>query len=131
MSPLGKGLLASALTLPLVAFVAAVLASPDPVDPDRTRPVIIGQVNEDQTGEDRDQNSSREDRPQGDRKRGPGDGSDPGPRPRRTPVDEPNDDPPDPPSSPVVPPPRQVDGDDDDGDDGDDGDDEREGSGDD
>ena len=47
MSSLTKALLASALTLPLVAFAAGVLASPDDVDPDRSRPVIIGKVDDD------------------------------------------------------------------------------------
>lgn len=47
MSSMTKALLAAALTLPLVAFAAGVLASPDDVDPDRSRPVIIGQVDGD------------------------------------------------------------------------------------
>ncbi len=45
---MGKGLLASALTLPVAAFVAGVFTSPDPVDPGRSRPVIIGRVSDDQ-----------------------------------------------------------------------------------
>ena len=47
MSPMLKALLASALTLPLVAFVGGVLAAPDDVDPDRSRPVIINRMDDD------------------------------------------------------------------------------------
>ena len=47
MSSLTKAFVATALTLPLVAFAAGVLASPDDVDPDRSRPVIIGEVDDD------------------------------------------------------------------------------------
>jgi hypothetical protein len=106
MPPTGKALLASALTLPLVAFVAGMLASPDPVDPDRSRPVIIGRVS---------------------------DGT-PGDKPTRAPDDRNDDREPgqgsvDPPGTVVTPQPRDVDGDDDDRDDdrdhdGDDGDDD-------
>ena len=47
MSPTMKALLASALTLPLVAFVGGVLAAPDDPEPDRSRPVIIGRMDDD------------------------------------------------------------------------------------
>jgi len=77
MSPMGKGLLASALTLPLVAFVAGVLASPNPVDPDRSRPVIIGRVNDDKPADDPTQDPPREEAPPGDKRRdGGGDDTD-------------------------------------------------------
>ena len=84
MSSLTKAMLASALTLPLVAFAAGVLASPDDVDPDRSRPVIIGKVEDD---------SGR----QGPRKRAPDevrqpDRQDPPPRDDDGPDDGPDDD---------------------------------------
>jgi hypothetical protein len=47
MSGLTKSLLATALTLPLVAFVLGILVAPDEPEPDRSRPVIIGQVDDD------------------------------------------------------------------------------------
>ena len=113
MSPLGRGLLASALTLPLVAFVAGVLASPDPVDPDRSRPVIVGRVSDD----------SQPEKPT------------PAPRERQDDSDDRDDEQDDQqddrtddqPGTAVSPPPRYVDDGDDDGDDGgSDDDDDRE-----
>jgi len=77
MSSLTKAFLASALTLPLVAFVAGVLAAPDDVDPDRSRPVIIGKVDDDSGQEglgDRAPDEGRPGAPRGDN--GPGDDSD-------------------------------------------------------
>ena len=127
MSPTGKALLASALTLPLVAFVAGMLASPDPVDPDRSRPVIIGRVSDD-TPADKPTRApdARDDARTGS---GDDDGDD---------RDDgaPGEDSVDPPGTVVTPQPRNVDGDDDDGDDdedddGDDDTDDRGGSGDD
>jgi len=137
MSPLGKGLLASALTLPLVAFVAGVLASPESVNPDRSRPVIIGRVNDDQPTDKqtppppRERKPSPEDKPRGeprDEPRDPaGDDADDGPDDGRG--DDVTDDQP---YTVVTPPPRDLDDDDDDGDDDrDDDTDDREGSGDD
>ena len=127
MSPLGKGLLASALTLPLVAFVAGVLASPDPVDPDRSRPVIIGKVNDDKPAEDPTQTPPPEEKPPGDKPRdeprGPG-GDDSGDDGDDGPDDGPDDDDTDDqPYTVVTPPPRDLDDDDDDVDDVDDVDD--------
>lgn len=73
MSSLTKALLASALTLPLVAFAAGVLASPDDVDPDRSRPVIIGKVDDDsgrpaprERAPDEGRQPDRQDPPSGD-----------------------------------------------------------------
>ena len=125
MSPIGKGLLASALTLPLVAFVAGVLASPDPVDPDRSRPVIIGRVNEDPPAVKPAQAPPTPD--DGRKGAGSGGADDTDDTDDDGPVD---DDTLDPPDTAVTPQPRHVDGDDGDGDDDDDTDD-REGSGDD
>ena len=128
MSPLSKGLLASALTLPLVAFVAGVLASPDSVDPDRSRPVIIGKVNEDNSADEPTegptQSPPREERPppqdeQPDEPRAPT-GDDNDDNPDDGPGDDVTDDQP---YTVVTPPPRDLDDDDGDGDDNDDDDD--------
>lgn len=114
MSSLGKGLLASAVALPLVAFVAGVLAAPAPVDPDRSRPVIIGRVSEDAPPATPTPTSSSPDRRQG--TDGDDDRSD-------DPDDVPTEDAPtNPPGTAVTPQPRYMDGDD--GDRDDDGDDD-------
>jgi len=101
MSGLAKSMLATALTLPLLAFVVGVLATPEDPAPDRGRPVIIGQVDDD--GDDdrtgRAPPRSRE-------------------RDRDRPHDRAPDDAPAPPGpvTVVTPPPRDLgDGDDDDG----------------
>ena len=130
MSPLTKALLGAALTLPLVAFVAGALTTPEPVDDDRSRPVIIGRVSDDDasapdddgpTPDDGDgvrggRNGATDDRGAGqggvgsdglddvapdDQDDGPTDDGDPSPRV-------------------VIPPPRNLDDGDDDGDDDDD-----------
>ena len=46
MSGIAKALLATVLTLPLVAFVTGVLVAPEAPAPDRSRPVIIGNVDD-------------------------------------------------------------------------------------
>ena len=46
MSGIAKVLLATVLTLPLVAFVTGVLVAPEAPAPDRSRPVIIGNVDD-------------------------------------------------------------------------------------
>lgn len=122
MSPLVKGLLATALTLPLVAFVAGVLASPDPVNPDRSRPVIIGNVNEDVPTENPSKAPPTREagRPNGGA--GPDDRDDRDDRGDDGPDGGVNEDPP---YTVVTPPPRDLDADDDDDDDdGDDDDDD-------
>ena len=114
MSGLAKSMVATALTLPLLAFVVGVLATPDDPAPDRSRPVIIGQVDDD--GDDRTGRApprSRErdrphDRAPADRRPGESGDAD----------DESGDDAPAPPGpvTVVTPPPRDLgDGDDDDG----------------
>jgi len=117
MSATGKALLASALTLPLVAFVAGVLTAPDPVDPDRSRPVIIGRISDDRPTDDRaPDRSDREDRPVVTRPDRRGDDD----------RDDDADDADDQPDRVVTPPPRDLDddGEDDGADDGDDDDDD-------
>ncbi|QBR91571.1 hypothetical protein [Nocardioides euryhalodurans] len=122
MSATTKTLLAAALTLPLVAFVAGVLASPAEVEDDRSRPVIIGRVSDDSGvrspgpdggRDDRDDRTAREDRD--DRR----DDDDDGPT-----GDDGSEDPPEAPATEpftvVTPAPRDLDGDDDGGDDDDD-----------
>ena len=132
MSATTKTLLVAALTLPLVAFVAGVLTSPAEVEEDRSRPVIIGRVSDDDSGvrsprpddgrddredrrarEDRDDRTAREDRD--DRR----DDDDDGPT-----GDDGSEDPPEAPATEpftvVTPAPRDLDGDDDGGDDDDD-----------
>lgn len=114
MSPIGKGLLASALTLPLVAFVAGVLAAPDAVDPDRSRPVFIGKVNDEEPTHRSTRERSRETPPGG---------GDQAPGPEDEPDEDPEDDiPDDQPYTVVTPPPRDLDDDEDGGDDDDDDD---------
>jgi hypothetical protein len=117
MSGLTKSLLATGLTLPLVAFVLGVLVAPDEPEPDRSRPVIIGQVDDDgddARGDDADERATG----RGDRRRPPdrGDGrSD----------DERDDRRERPPVTVVTPAPRDLDADDDGvGDDDSDGEDE-------
>jgi hypothetical protein len=46
MSGITKVLLATVLSLPLVAFVTGVLVAPETPAPDRSRPVIIGNVDD-------------------------------------------------------------------------------------
>ena len=105
MSSLTKALLASALTLPLVAFVAGVLAAPDDVDPDRSRPVIIGKVDDDSGQEGPGDRAPDGDRPGSGRgDNGPGDDSDDDSRDGR-------------PFTVVKPAPRDLDDDEDGGDD--------------
>jgi hypothetical protein len=112
MSPIAKTLLAGVLTLPLVAFAAGLLVAPAEVDPDRSRPVIIGNLSDD--GED--DGASRETGPQdADRVRDDRDGD------RGDRRDDRREDPP---YTVVTPPPRDLD-DDDGGDDGDDGGEDR------
>ncbi|HYH34489.1 MAG TPA: hypothetical protein VD814_04990 [Nocardioides sp.] len=59
MRPLAKALLGAALTLPLVALVAGALLSPGPVERDRARPVIIGEVGAGDLDEARPQRGER------------------------------------------------------------------------
>jgi hypothetical protein len=110
MSPTGRALLASALTLPLMAFVAGALAAPDPVDPDRSRPVIIGRVSDDAPGD-------KPTRAPDDTRQGAGDdGDDVDDRDDTDDRDddgEPGQESVDPPGTVVTPQPRNVDGDDD------------------
>ncbi len=113
-----KGLLASALTLPLVAFVGGVLAAPDDPDPDRSRPVIIGRMDDD-TSDDAPAPTPTDEDPDGgtrqpgghsrDASRG-GDGGSGGSRGNGDTTD-------DRPAPAAPPPPRDVDDDDDGGDD--------------
>lgn len=112
MSGIAKVLLATVLTLPLVAFVTGVLVAPEAPAPDRSRPVIIGNVDE------------RPDEPPTDRA---------GPRPSERPTERPTerpgreddaDDRTRGPVSVVTPAPQELDDDDDGvGDDDGDGDD--------
>lgn len=110
MSPLTRTLLAAALTLPLVALVAGVLAAPDRAEQDRTRPVIIGRVSEDDA-------TAPPERRRPDRDRAPD---------RQRDDDVPERPPEDPPFTMVTPAPRDLDDEDDGGDDDDDGGDDSE-----
>ena len=131
-----KSLLAAALTLPLLVFVGVVLVAPDGPGSDRSRPVIIGQVDDGADGPDagRERDSRRGDvrnRPgRGDRDdrdddrggdrgdRGDGDRDDSGDPPPAAPTREP--------TTVVTPAPQDLD-DDDDGGVGDDDDDDDDG----
>jgi hypothetical protein len=114
MSPLTKSLLVAALTLPLAAFVAGVLSAPEDFEEDRSRPVIIGRVSDDDQAvrEETDRDDHRDRKQRQDRDDG---------RDRDT------DDRPDGPSrgtdsfTVVTPVPRDLDDDDDGVDDDDDG----------
>lgn len=62
MTPGSLRVLTCVLTLPLVVFVADAVAALDPVDPDRSRPVIIGDVSDDQPADQRTQDRPRRER---------------------------------------------------------------------
>lgn len=131
MTTLTKSLLGAALTVPLVAFVAGVLAAPEPVQDDRSRPVIIGRVSEDDTEPQQDHHQ-----PDDNRDRDPagsggddteGGAGDPTGGSAGGPADGPTDDRSgEGPAAPITPAPRYLDDDDDgghdDGGDDDDGD---------
>ena len=127
MPRLATSLLVAALTLPLVAYVAGVMATPEDPAPDRSRPVIIGNVDDDRgegsddgadDGADRETRDDTDQPPKRERRDRPDVGRDDG----NAPDDDGNDDVPRGPVA-VTPAPRDL-GDDGVGDDGSDDDDE-------